>query len=175
MKPPQLAFAGFVTQRLEGNSDFYSVAILRYDSLRLHHDVDTEIIIPAFSHNSVLLHAKRIKEKLIRSALVVESVQDDADQIVIENRITLRDGGAYFARIVVSVKREVNEFGVIPGKHFSPGGRRRGVAGPPLIKVFEDCRLLPNFIVQLAINYRRFIKTRDPHRRFLFWRQSARR
>ena len=59
------------------------------------------------------------------------------------------------------MKGEVKKLRVVPDKRF--GWPRSGniVPGINLVKIFEDRRLLPDFVVELPVDYRRFIEARN--------------
>src|SRR5260370_2035629 len=79
MKSPQLAFACFITHRLERNRYFDGPAVAREHAFRFHHDVNAEIRARAFVHDAVLLDAERIPTKDVSSPLFVEGVQKTSD------------------------------------------------------------------------------------------------
>src|SRR6185295_4662791 len=118
MEAPQLSLASFITQRLERNSDFDRITVGGHSSLRLHHDVDTEIIIGPFGEKSVLLNSQGIEEKLVSSSSIVKGVEQQADDVVVKNTVALGDRGADLGRIIVSMKRKVDETRIIAGQHF---------------------------------------------------------
>src|SRR5712664_1036816 len=109
MKSPQLAFACFITQRLERNRYFDGPAVAREHAFRFHHDVNAEIRARAFGHDAVLLDAERIPTKYVRSPLVVEGVQKNSDVVVAENLIALANRGFHLSWIVVAVKTQVKK------------------------------------------------------------------
>src|SRR5687767_12212239 len=84
VRAPKLAFACFKTKRLERDRDLHSVAGLVDDPFRLHQQVDAEVFAAAFSKNAVCLNTERIEESLERFSFVVESVEKEADVIVLE-------------------------------------------------------------------------------------------
>src|SRR5215216_2527125 len=104
---PQLVFAGNIAQRLERDRDFDRVAVARDHSFRLHDEIETEVFALSFSPNAVGLYAEWIEVKLVSSSLVVESVEQNTDVIVIPDIVALRNVCAHLGGIVETMKCDV--------------------------------------------------------------------
>ena len=74
MNAPELVFARFIAQRLEGNRDFDSVAIISHNAFRFHHEVKAVVFAIAFREDAVSLHAERIEKHDVSTPSVVEGV-----------------------------------------------------------------------------------------------------
>src|SRR5215212_9944544 len=132
---PQLVFAGNIAQRLERDRDFDRVAIACDHSFRLHDQIEAEVFTLSFSPNAVGLHAEWIEVKLVSSPLIVESVEENADVVIVK-----------------TMKCDVEKTRVVAQSYFSAILRDEIIPGLHLVEVFEDGCGLPNFVVKLAIN-----------------------
>src|SRR5262249_38702649 len=155
MDSPQLVFTRNVTQRLERKRDFNRVAIARHHSLRLHHQIQTEVFALSFGPDAIRLNAKRIEVKLVSASLVVEGVEENADVIVVPVLIAFGIVGAYLRGIVVTVEGDIEKPRVITQHDFGAVFRNQIVTGLDLIEVFQHDRRFPDFIVKFAVNYGR--------------------
>src|SRR5437588_4715268 len=110
MKSPQLAFACFITQRLERNGYFDSPAGVREHAFRFHHDDNAEISAAAFSHSSVLLNSQRIPTKHVRAALIVKGIEKNSHVVVAKNLVALGHRRAHLVEfVVVAMKRQIKK------------------------------------------------------------------
>ena len=87
--------------------------------------------------------------------MVVVSVEPDAHVVFAENLVAFGDRGANFVFFVEASERDIQIFFVVTDHHF---GRFRGgdvVARIGLIKILQNLRRLPDFVVEFAVNHRR--------------------
>src|SRR5215213_6283886 len=152
MYAPQLIFPRDVTQRLKRNRDFDRVAVARDHSLRVHDQIETEVFALAFSPNPIGLDSERVEVKLVSASLIVESVEEDADVIVVPDVVALRDIRAHFRRIVETMECDVEVACVVTEHHFGAILGYEIVAGLNLVEVLEYYRSLPHFIVKLSVD-----------------------
>src|SRR5215208_3251630 len=152
MYSPQLVFARNIAQRLERDRDFDRVAIARDHSFRLHDQIEAEVFTLSFSPNAVGLHAEWIEVKLVSSPLIVESVKENADVIVVKDVVALRDVCAHLGGIVETMKCDVEKTWVVAQPDFGAILRDEIVAGLHLVEGFEDGCGLPNLVVKLAVD-----------------------
>src|SRR5207237_3156190 len=110
--------------------------------------------------------------QLVSAALVIESIEQDTDGIVVENGVSFGDRCANLARLVITEKCKVDETRVVAGSNFRLNRRRLRVAGPPLVEISEDRRLFRYFIIQLSVDHWRLIEMRQPHGRNFFGRRG---
>src|SRR6185503_3453162 len=66
---PELAFAGFITNRFEWDGHFHGVALRVDHALRFHHDIDAEVFAAALGKRRIALNAERIEKSFKRLAL----------------------------------------------------------------------------------------------------------
>jgi hypothetical protein len=145
VRAPEFIFAGNVAQRLEGNGYLDDPTVVRHAALRFHYDVRIEIFA-VVGPTAIGLYPERIEIKLIGFASVVESVEQNADVIVVEDVVPLGDGRANFVRLVVTMKGDVDEFRIAPEKYFGWFRGRDVVTGLDLIEIFgaavDECAAL---------------------------------
>src|SRR6185369_14936753 len=106
-------------------------------ALRLHDQIETEVFTLSFGPDAVGLDAERIEVKLVRSSLVVESVEENADVVVVPDVVALRDVGAHFRRIVETMKCEVEKVRIVAEPDFGFVLRDEIVARLDLVEVLQ--------------------------------------
>src|SRR6185436_10087667 len=104
---PELVLACLVPQGLKRNCYLDDEAVGSHHAFRLHHDVDTEVVVTAFGKKPILLNAQRIKEEFVGTSLVVEGVEYQSNYVVVKNVIALGDVRANLRHVVVGVEREI--------------------------------------------------------------------
>src|SRR5205085_3995838 len=109
MRAPKFAFACLESQRLERDRDLDVETGLVNDAFRFHQQIDAEVFAATFGDNAVALNSERIEEDLKRFALVVEGIEHEADVVVVENVVALRDRGADSIGLVSSFECDVEE------------------------------------------------------------------
>src|SRR5205085_5381973 len=127
----------------------------------LHHDVNAEVFADALCEDGVGLYAERVEDKLVRATAVVEGVEPDADPVVLEYVVALRDGRAHLARLVEGVEGQVEELRVVADANLRRLRGRRQVAGAELYEVLEDGRRFPDLFVELAVDDRRLVEAHE--------------
>ena len=84
--------------------------------------------------------------------MVVEGVEQHSDVIVVEDIVALGDVGANLGRVVIAMKGDVEKFRVVTEKDFGRSRRRDVVPRRSLIKVLQLYCLLPDSVVQFAVD-----------------------
>ena len=82
------------------------------DALRLHQQIDTEVFTTTFRDDAVALNSEWIKKDFEGFAFVVERVEHDADVVVAENVVALRDRRADFVGLVGGFESDVKKPGI---------------------------------------------------------------
>src|SRR5205807_8703140 len=164
VKAPELAFAGFVTQRLKRNCDLQRPAVTGQLALGFHNDIDAEIRAAAFGKNAVLLHTKRVKAQHVGLTLIIKGIEKQPDVVFPKHIVPLGHSRPALAGIVVGLKAEIKKLRVIADEDFGWFRWSNIVAGISLVEVPQDHRRLPDFIIKLAVDDRRFLEARNPYR-----------
>src|SRR2546422_4953986 len=99
MHTPQRTFPRVITNRLEWNCNFDRVAVVCDHTLRLNYDIETEVFALSISPDSISLHTERVEIKLVSLPLVVKSIKENADIIIIKNIVSLRNIRAHLVRL----------------------------------------------------------------------------
>ncbi len=118
MYAPQHVLPCFVTQRLERNRDLDDVTVFSELAFRLHHDVDAEVFVFSFGVDAVGLDAEGVEEEFVSAALIVESVEEHAHVVVVEDVVTFGECGKHFVGFVVGVETDVEKLGVVTDEDF---------------------------------------------------------
>src|SRR5438876_2577546 len=147
MRAPKFVLARYISQRLERDRGFDGPTIGSHQAFRFHDYVGIEIFALAVGPNPIGLNSQWAEIEFISLAAVVERIKENADVIIVPDIVALRDRGAHFVRLVVTMKGYVNKFRVIAQHHLSWFGRRDIVTRLNLIEVLQDDRALPNFII----------------------------
>src|SRR5438270_3706246 len=119
MRAPKLVLARNIAQRLERNRSFDRPTVGSDQAFGLHNDVRVEIFALAVRPNAVGLNSQRTEIEFIGLASVVERIKENADIIIVENVVALRNRGAHFVRLVITMKGDVDKFRVIAEHYLS--------------------------------------------------------
>src|SRR5689334_10701606 len=133
VRAPEFSLAGFEAQRLERDRDLDVEASLVNDAFRLHQQIDAEVFAASFGENAVALNAERIEEHFKGLALVVESVEEEADVIVLKDVVALRDRRAHLVGLVGRFESDVEKLGIVTEQDFRRLRRRDVIARLNLI------------------------------------------
>src|ERR1041384_7670828 len=126
---PQLVFTRNVTQRLERKRNLNRVTIARHHSLRVHHQIETEVFTLSFGPDAIGLNTERIEVKLVSASLIVEGVEENADVIVVPDLVAFGNVCANLRGIVVTVKGDIEKPRIVAQHHFGAVFRNQIVAG----------------------------------------------
>src|SRR5262249_8861877 len=97
----------------------------------------------------------------------------DANVVLLEDLVTLGYGGADFVGIVIAMKGEVEIPRIVSDHSFSRLRWSDVVSRTCLVKVSKDGSLLPDFLIELAVDYRRRLKPGQANRLSLFGRNRC--
>ncbi len=173
MRSPLFPFARFVANRLERDSDLDDVPVRGRRPLRVHDDVDVVVLALRLSEHTVRLHAEWVEEENVRAALVVEGVEVDADIIVVEDLVALRNRRADLVGFVVeAAERDEEGLAVVTEQNLGPLRRLDVVARLNLKEVLEDHSLAPNLVVEFAVDDGRRVESSKLGRRLGFLRDD---
>src|ERR1051326_1541237 len=109
MSAPQFVLTRYIAQRLKRDRSFDGPTVGCKQTLRFHHDVGIEIFALPISPNAVGLNSQRIEIKFIGLTSIIESVEENADVIIIENIVAFSDRGPDFVRLVVTMKGDIDK------------------------------------------------------------------
>ena len=87
---PRPAVAGRESEALERNRERHDIAELRQAALRLPHSVEAHVVVLPLGRDPVSLDPERIREELVATLVIVESVEDDGNEIVREHGFPAR-------------------------------------------------------------------------------------
>src|SRR6266446_1346751 len=118
MRAPQHTFAGIITNRFKRYRNFNRITVAGQHSLRLEHNVEAKVFISSSIPRAVCLYAKRVEIKLVGFALVVESIEQDADVIIVKDVVSLGNIYAHLVRLVVAMERNIKKSLIIPKDDF---------------------------------------------------------
>src|SRR6266542_325501 len=172
MYSPLLILSRQITQRLKGNSNFNCISIIGHKPFRLHNNVETEIFVLSLAPDAVGLHAQRIEVKLICLAMVVERIKQNAYIIVVPNIVSFGNICSHLPRFVITVKSDVERFGIVAKQYLSGICWCNIVARLNLIKILQHRSIFPNLVIEFPVNYRYPVKTWKFHRLGLLWWQD---
>src|ERR1041384_6468410 len=177
LQAPEFSFAGFVTQRREGNRDLDKGSRGGERALRFHDDVDAEIDVNALGANAIHLHAERIEREHVGLALIVEGIEQDANAVFdsVQDVISLGYVRLDLAGLVEAMETDVEDLGVVTHHYFRRFRWRDVVAGTCLIEILERDSRFPRLVVELAVDDRRLFESGNSYWLRLLRRQIVRR
>src|SRR2546423_10140141 len=113
VQAPHLIFPRNLAQRLERDRDLNRVTILSDHPFRLHQQIETEVLAHSFSPDAIGLHAEWVEVKFVSAPLIVKGVKEHADVIVAPDLVSLGNRCAHFARIIETMKGDVEEVCIV--------------------------------------------------------------
>jgi hypothetical protein len=113
VRPPELALACLVANRLKRDGNLNYIPGIVEDALGFHQDVYTEILATSLREHAISLDAQWIEKHFKSFALVVECVEIKPYIVVPEDVVALSDRRAHLVRFVESTESNVKEFRVV--------------------------------------------------------------